>query len=80
MPLCAYHLEHEKDRAGPSRRGAAEEADCRERHRMALRRSDRPHLDHMQWLRRPMIFNGAGWGMGDALLPETTCQPVADNA
>jgi hypothetical protein len=30
----------------------------------------------MQWLRRPMIFNGADWGMGDAPLQETTHQPL----
>jgi hypothetical protein len=33
----------------------------------------------MQWLRRPMIFNGEGWGLGEMTLRETTLQPVADN-
>ena len=25
----------------------------------------------MDWLKRPMIFNGSDWGVGDAVLPET---------
>ncbi|PYQ90463.1 MAG: hypothetical protein DMG02_10260 [Acidobacteria bacterium] len=27
---------------------------------------------YMQWLRRPMVFNGASWGLSDAQLPERT--------
>ena len=34
---------------------------------------------YMQWLRRPMIFNGSDWGFGEQTLPETTLQSVDGN-
>ncbi len=34
---------------------------------------------YMQWLRRPMIFNEADWGLGDEALAETTLRAVADH-
>ena len=33
---------------------------------------------YMLWLKRPMIFNGSEWGLGDVALAETTLQCVAD--
>jgi hypothetical protein len=80
MPLCIYHLEHEKGS------GWTPEGEAQLRKRIA--ESGITWLDastvhiwatYMQWLRRPMIFNGAGWGLGDVTLPETTLQPVANN-
>ena len=40
--------------------------------------NDTVHLwaTYMQWLRRPMIFNEAGWGLGDETLAETTLRAV----
>ena len=81
IPLCAYHLEHEKGS------GWTPEGDAQLKKRIA--ESGIAWLDagtvhiwttYMQWLRRPMIFNGADWGMGDSVLPETICEPVAGNA
>jgi hypothetical protein len=80
MPLCIYHLEHEKGS------GWTPEGEAQLRKRIA--ESGITWLDastvhiwaaYMQWLRRPMIFNGAGWGLGDVVLPETTVQQVANN-
>ena len=34
---------------------------------------------YMDWLKRPMIFNGSDWGVGDAVLRETTLETVVDN-
>lgn len=79
-PLCAYHLEHEKG-SGWTPEG---EALLKKR----ITESGITWLDastvhiwttYMQWLHRPMIFNGSDWGLGDVTLPETTLQPVADN-
>jgi hypothetical protein len=81
MPLCAYHLEHEKG-SGWTPEG---EAQLKQR----ITESGITWLDagtvhiwtmYMQWVRRPMIFNGAGWGLGDVTLPETTLQPAANRA
>jgi hypothetical protein len=79
MPLCIYHLEHEKGS------GWTPEGEALLRKRIA--ESGIAWLDagtvhiwmtYMQWLRRPMIFNGADWGLGALTLRETTLQPVAD--
>jgi hypothetical protein len=80
MPLCIYHLEHEKGS------GWTPEGEALLKRRMA--ESGITWLDasavhiwsaYMQWLRRPMIFNGSDWGFGEQTLPETTLQPVAGN-
>ncbi len=80
MPLCIYHLEHEKGS------GWTPEGEAQLRKRIA--ESGITWLDastvhilatYMQWLQRPMIFNGSDWGLGDVTLPETTLQPVTDN-
>jgi hypothetical protein len=80
MPLCIYHLEHEKG-SGWTPEG---EAALRKR----ISESGITWLDsttvhtwttYMQWLRRPMIFNGPGWGLGDVALPEKTLGQIADN-
>ena len=79
MPMCIYHLEHEKG-SGWTPEG---EAALRKR----ISESGITWLDastvhlwtaYMQWLRRPMIFNGSDWGLGDVPLPETKLGPVAD--
>ena len=81
MPLCIYHLEHEKGS------GWTPEGEAELRKRIAA--SGITWLDastvhiwstYMQWLHRPMIFNEAGWGFGDVTLPETTLQAVAGGA
>jgi hypothetical protein len=72
-PLCIYHLEHEKG-SGWSPEGEAEL-------KARVAASGITWLDagtvrilstYMQWLRRPMVFNGSGWGLGDAVLDEHT--------
>ena len=81
MPLCAYHLEHAKGS------GWTPEGEAQLKRRIAESGID--WLDagtvhiwtaYMQWLRRPMIFNGADWGMGDRSLLETMAEPVAGHA
>ena len=81
MPLCVYHLEHEKGS------GWTPEGEAQLRKRIAESGitwldSSTVHIwsTYMQWLRRPMIFNPDNWGLGDVTLPETTLQPVADHA
>jgi hypothetical protein len=32
----------------------------------------------MDWLKRPMIFNGSDWGVGDAVLDETILETDAN--
>ncbi len=80
MPLCIYHLEHEKGS------GWTPEGEALLKRRIA--ESGITWLDastvhvwsaYMEWLRRPMIFNGSDWGFGDVVLRETTPQTVADN-
>ncbi len=77
MPLCAYHLEHEKGS------GWTPEGEAALRKRIA--ESGITWLDatsvhiwtmYMQWLRRPMIFNGSDWGLADASLRETVLGPA----
>jgi hypothetical protein len=79
MPLCIYHLEHEKGS------GWSPEGEALLKKRIA--ESGITWLDagsvhiwtaYMQWLRRPMIFNGPDWGFGDVTLPEKTFQPMAN--
>jgi hypothetical protein len=81
MPLCIYHLEHEKGS------GWTPEGEAQLRKRIAESGitwldSNTVHIwaAYMQWLRRPMIFNEAGWGLGAVTLPETTLQPVGPDA
>jgi hypothetical protein len=71
-PLCVYHLEHEKGS------GWTPEGEALLKARIA--ESGITWLDagavqilstYMQWLRRPMIFNEAGWGLSDIVLQET---------
>jgi len=80
-PLCIYHLEHEKGS------GWTPEGEALLRKRIAesgITWLDSHTVDiwtaYMLWLKRPMIFNGADWGLGDAALAETTLQCVADRA
>ena len=77
MPLCIYHLEHEKG-SGWTPEG---EADLRRR----IDESGITWLDastihlwtmYMEWLRRPMIFNDGDWGLGGAELAEATVRPA----
>jgi hypothetical protein len=81
MPCCIYHLEHEK--------GSGWTPDGEAQLRRRIAESGLTWLDqatvhiwttYMQWLNRPMIFNAADWGFGDAALVETSLQPVADTA
>jgi len=80
MPLCIYHLEHEKGS------GWTPEGEALLRKRIA--ESGITWLDastvsiwaaYMAWLKRPMIFNGPDWGFGDAELPEMTIGVKADS-
>jgi hypothetical protein len=79
MPICIYHLEHEKGS------GWTPEGEALLRQRIAERGIT--WVDHrvveiwsayMTWLKRPMIFNGSDWGFGAIALPETTFQPIGD--
>jgi hypothetical protein len=77
-PLCIYHLEHQKGS------GWTPEGEAQLRTRIAESGitwldSNTVHIwaAYMQWLHRPMIFNEAGWGMGEVTLTETMLQPVA---
>jgi len=72
-PLCIYHLEHEKGS------GWTPEGEALLKARIA--ESGVTWLDagavqilstYMQWLGRPMIFNGSGWGLRDVVLQERT--------
>jgi hypothetical protein len=81
MPLCIYHLEHEK--------GSGWTPEGEELLRRRIAKSGITWLEnevvhilgtYMEWLGRPMIFNGSDWGLGDVVLPETTLQTVADHA
>jgi hypothetical protein len=81
MPLCIYHLEHEKGS------GWTPEGESQLRKRIAESGitwldSNTVHIwsTYMQWLRRPLIFNGEGWGLGAIALTEMTLEPVADKA
>lgn len=81
MPRCIYHLEHAEGS------GWTPEGEGLLRKRLADSGAD--WLDaatvdlwsaYMGWLKRPMIFNGSDWGVGDAALPETTLETVVDKA
>jgi hypothetical protein len=76
MPLCIYHLEHEKGS------GWTPEGEAALRKRIA--ESGITWLDastvhiwttYMGWLGRPMIFNSERWGLGEMALAERTIQP-----
>jgi hypothetical protein len=77
LPLCAYHLEHEKG-SGWTPEGEAQLKQRIAESGIAWLDAGTVHIwtTYMQWLRRPMIFNGADWGMGDATLQETTHQAL----
>jgi hypothetical protein len=81
MPLCIYHLEHEKGS------GWTPEGEVQLRKRIAASGiswldSNTVHIwaTYMQWLRRQVIFNEAGWGLGEVALSETTLQPIGPDA
>ncbi len=72
LPMPIYHLEHLEGS------GWTPEGEGLLRKRLADSGAD--WLDAttvdlwsawMDWLKRPMIFNGSDWGVGDAVLPET---------
>jgi hypothetical protein len=72
-PLGIYHLEHEKGSGWTPEGEALLEA--------RIAQSGITWLDagavqilatYMLWLRRPMMFNGPGWGLADAVLQERT--------
>jgi len=76
LDLPIYHLEHEVGS------GWSPEGEALLRRRIAERGIT--WLDastvyiwaaYMRWLRRPMLFNRATWGMADAALPERTLSP-----
>lgn len=80
VPRCIYHLEHAEGS------GWTPEGEGLLRKRLADSGAD--WLDaatvdlwsaYMDWLKRPMIFNGSDWGVGDAVLRETTLETVVDN-
>jgi hypothetical protein len=81
MPLCVYHLEHEKG-SGWTPEGEAQLKKRIAESGVTWLDSSTVHIwsTYMHWLSRPMIFNDAGWGMGDVTLPETTLQAAIDNA
>jgi hypothetical protein len=77
LPMPIYHLEHAEGS------GWTPEGEGLLRKRLADSGAD--WLDAttvdlwsgwMDWLKRPMIFNGSDWGVGDAVLHETTLQTV----
>jgi hypothetical protein len=79
MPICVYHLEHERGS------GWTPEGEALLRRRIAERGIT--WLDYgvvciwgayMEWLQRPMIFNTPDWGFAGAALPETTFQPASE--
>jgi hypothetical protein len=79
MPACIYHLEHEKGS------GWTPEGEALLRQRIAASgitwlENENVHIlgTYMEWLRRPMIFNGRDWGFGDAELAESSFAPVAE--
>ena len=72
MPRCIYHLEHTQGSGWtPEGEGLL---------RKRLSESGADWLDastvdlwsaYMDWLKRPMLFNGPDWGFGDVELSET---------
>jgi hypothetical protein len=81
LPMPIYHLEHAEGS------GWTPEGEGLLRKRLADSGAD--WLDAttvdlwsgwMDWLKRPMIFNGSDWGVGDAVLDETTLGTPVGNA
>jgi hypothetical protein len=79
MPLCIYHLEHEKGS------GWSPEGEALLKQRIAdsgitWLEANTVHIwsAYMHWLRRPMVFNGSDWGFGGESLPETILGSVPD--
>ena len=80
MPICIYHLEHEKGS------GWTPEGEALLKQRIAA--SGITWLDastvhtwgaYMAWLQRPMIFNGSDWGLGAESLLETVLPAAGDH-
>jgi hypothetical protein len=72
-PLGIYHLEHEKGSGWTPEGEALLEARIAESGITWLDAGAVQILStYMLWLRRPMIFNGPGWGLADAVLQERT--------
>ena len=80
LPMPIYHLEHLEGS------GWTPEGEGLLRKRLADSGAD--WLDAttvdlwsawMDWLKRPMIFNGSDWGVGDVSLPETTVTTEGTN-
>jgi hypothetical protein len=80
MPCCIYHLEHTQGS------GWTPEGEGLLRKRLAQSGAD--WLDaatvdlwsaYMDWLKRPMLFNPANWGFGEAVLPEVTIAPASNH-
>ena len=79
MPLCIYHLEHTQGSGWtPEGEGLL---------RKRLSESGADWLDastvdlwsaYMDWLKRPMLFNGPDWGFGDDVLSEVTIKMTPD--
>jgi hypothetical protein len=78
LPCCIYHLEHTQ--------GSGWTPEGEELLRKRLAASGADWLDattvdlwsaYMDWLKRPMLFNPAGWGFGDEVLPEVTVAPAS---
>jgi hypothetical protein len=76
---CIYHLEHSVGS------GWTPEGEGKLRQRLSESGAD--WLDastvdlwsaYMDWLKRPMLFNGPDWGFGDAVLLETALPAVVD--
>jgi hypothetical protein len=81
MPVCIYHLEHEKGS------GWTPEGEALLRQRIAASgitwlENENVHIlgTYMEWLRRPMIFNGPDWGFGDLELAESSFPAAVDEA
>jgi hypothetical protein len=81
MPRCIYHLEHAQGS------GWTPEGEGLLRKRLSDSGAD--WLDastvdlwsaYMDWLKRPMLFNGSDWGFGDVVLRETTLPTAVDHA
>ena len=80
MPRCIYHLEHAEGS------GWTPEGEGMLRKRLSESGAD--WLDastvdlwsaYMDWLKRPMLFNGPDWGFGSAVLSETTLPALIDH-
>jgi len=81
MPRCIYHLEHSVGS------GWTPEGEGKLRQRLSESGAD--WLDastvdlwstYMDWLCRPMLFNGPDWGFGGAVLRETALPALVDHS